>query len=338
MARTKRLNSIEALRFLMMLMICYWHCYGRDGFLHNGYIAVEWFFILSGMLMYHSCCRRPEEGTLDYTLRKYLRFAPEYLFVVVYCYLRHGVLPALLGHKPLDLDFLLKSIPEAIMLQDSGLYSGGVNFPMWYLCALLWGGAIVHSLLHNFRRASISLWFPLIVLTGYTYMFGISGDGSLQVWDVVGGIKLAMLRGICGMSLGVLLAHVINRKADMLKQHRRWLDVCSVAAILLFAYFAIADKHYDNYALILVCVMLTACFMADSLLNRCLSWSGWAVLGALSWQMLLYHGRIVIPMYETLEQKLALSPTMGYLLYFAVLMTTCFVLKVAYDKIRNYLI
>lgn len=338
MAQSKRLSSIEGLRFLMMLMICYWHCYGRNGFLHNGYIAVEWFFILSGMLMYHSCSRHPEEGTLDYTLRKYLRFAPEYLFVMVYCYLRHGVLPVLLGRKPLDFDFLLKSLSESIMLQDCGLYSGGVNFPMWYLCALLWGGSIVHSLLHNFRKAALSLWFPLIVLIGYTYLLGISGNGSLQVWEVVGGIKPSMLRGICGMSLGVLLAHVISQKVGLLTRHCHWLDACSIGAISLFAYFAIADKHYDNYALILICMMLTVCFMGDSLLNRCFKWSGWTLLGALSWQMLLYHGRIVIPIYKTLEQKLNLSLIVGYLLYFAVLMTTCFVLKVAYEKIRTHLI
>jgi len=124
MSNKGKLGSIEALRFVFMIMICFWHCYGTNGFLNHGYIAVEWFFILSGMLLYHSYLNR-NEGTLTYTLRKYARFAPEYLTVLVYCYLRHGILPVIAGNRPLDIDFLLKAIPEALMLQDSGFYTGG---------------------------------------------------------------------------------------------------------------------------------------------------------------------------------------------------------------------
>lgn len=337
MSNKGKLGSIEALRFVFMIMICFWHCYGTNGFLNHGYIAVEWFFILSGMLLYHSYLNR-NEGTLTYTLRKYARFAPEYLTVLVYCYLRHGILPVIAGNRPLDIDFLLKAIPEALMLQDSGFYTGGVNYPLWYLCVLLWGGAIVHSLLHTFKHIAISVIFPFIILLGYTYIFSISDTHTLQVWDVSGCVKLTMLRGICDMSLGVVLLYIINKKQDIFVRQKRITDVVSVFALLLFLFFSVADKCYDNYVLLMTCAILSACFIKSSLLNKLFSWKGWIVLGALSWQMLIYHGRVIIPMYETIMQKVHISQQAGYVVFLVLLLSVSFILKKIYELINGNLL
>ena len=60
-------NSIEAFRFLFMLMVCVWH-YKSVACIAHGYMAVEFFFILSGLLMYFSVSKPNALGVFDYTL------------------------------------------------------------------------------------------------------------------------------------------------------------------------------------------------------------------------------------------------------------------------------
>lgn len=96
-------NSIEALRFIFMLIICIWHFDNVDG-IPNGYMGVEFFFVVSGFLLYYSAKKRNVVSTFDYTFAKIRRFAPEYIFVVVFIYLRHMIIPAICGVKVFSLE------------------------------------------------------------------------------------------------------------------------------------------------------------------------------------------------------------------------------------------
>ena len=117
-------HSIEALRFLFMLVICCWHRYGSEGLFPHGYLAVEFYFILSGYLLYKSFSKPNSLSTIDYTLKKVERFAPEYLAVVAYIYLRHSILPVIMGHREFDIAYAMRIFPEMLMLQDCGFYEG----------------------------------------------------------------------------------------------------------------------------------------------------------------------------------------------------------------------
>lgn len=268
MVQKQKLNSIEALRFFFMLVICFWHCFQSNPVLAHGGIVVEWFFILSGMLLYGSYTRHKDEGTLDFTLRKYIRFAPEYLLVLVCIYLRHLVLPALVGRRAWDVDALLRVIPEALMLQNCGFYAGGMNHPLWYVCALLIGGAIIHSLLRNYREKATSLIIPLVVLLGYTYMFNEMMHGT-PVQAVKGAIYINLLRGVCGIGLGALLAHAMSRKQELIAARHRMFNALSILALVLFiGMFFYTDFLYYPYSLIASSFMLLGCMMPTSLLNK----------------------------------------------------------------------
>ena len=165
-----KLNSIEAFRFLFMLQVCIWHYKMTNVFAH-GYMAVEFFFILSGVLMFFSANKENALGTFDYTIKKVKRFAPDCLLLIAYVNLRHMILPALLGKKELDVSWLLQAIPESLFLQNTGIYAGGVNFQMWYVSVLLWGGAFVYALLRYNKKLAVSVILPMVVVVGYTYIF-----------------------------------------------------------------------------------------------------------------------------------------------------------------------
>lgn len=330
----QKFNSIEALRFFCMLVICYWHCFTDSEFLRHGNIAVEWFFVLSGMLLYGSYTRHKDESTLDYTLRKYIRFAPEYLLVLGFCYLRYDILPPLMGHRSWDFDSLLRAIPEALMVQDIGFFQGGMNHPLWYVCVLLVGGAIVHSTLRNYGQKALSLLLPLLVIVGYTYLFYQLEHGC-YFYQVTDGIKLNLLRGVCDMSLGVLVAHAMYRKQDVLAKHRRMFDAFSIIGLVLSFLLFFVDNHYLPYAIISIVFMLIGCFIEDSTLNRLFSWKVWAILGALSWEMLIIHARVSIPAYEAFIHKLPQAEQYGTVIYGLVVVVSAFALKLIYGWLQK---
>ena len=67
---SKKIISVEAMRFIFMLIICLWHYQGPSGIFSHGYLGVEFFFILSGILIYQSVSKPSPIKPLDYTTKK----------------------------------------------------------------------------------------------------------------------------------------------------------------------------------------------------------------------------------------------------------------------------
>lgn len=333
----KKMNSIEAFRFIFMLIICIWHYQSTEALAH-GYMAVEFFFMLSGVLMFFSANKEEALGTFEYTMKKVKRFAPDCLLLIVYVNLRHMILPALLGRKELDVTWLLQALPESLFLQNIGIYTGGVNFPMWYVSVLLFGGAFVYALLRFDKRLTVSIILPMIVLVGYTYIFSMDKRGRIDSFDLHGGIYTPMLRGVCGMSLGVVLGYIFVLKKQCVLRVKTWvIDALGLISLCLFLVFAIfpTSQSYDRYLLIIVPFLLLACFVEKSLFNKLFGNKYWAILGGYSWQMLVYHGRIIIPLYVLLKTafKFAIPLWLDLLLFSIVCVGVSAFFKMLVPKI-----
>ena len=277
----KKMNSIEAFRFIFMLIICIWHYQSTEALAH-GYMAVEFFFMLSGVLMFFSANKEEALGTFEYTMKKVKRFAPDCLLLIVYVNLRHMILPALLGRKELDVSWLLQALPESLFLQNIGIYTGGVNFPMWYVSVLLFGGAFVYALLRFDKRLTVSIILPMIVLVGYTYICCMDKMGRIGSFDLHGCIYTPMLRGVCGISLGVVLGYIFVLKKQCVLRVKTWvIDALGLISLCLFLVFAIfpTSQSYDRYLLIIVPFLLLACFVEKSLFNKLFGNKYCAILG-----------------------------------------------------------
>lgn len=136
-------KSIEALRFFFICVICLWHCKDLAPYIHHGYIAVEFFFILSGYLIYKSWEKHPEVGGVDFALRRVKTFAVPFLLSIFllmiidrkqYFYISDFTPDGILSKYFLHFH-------EFFFCQNIGLTSvTAINHPMWYLSMLLWGG------------------------------------------------------------------------------------------------------------------------------------------------------------------------------------------------------
>lgn len=71
--KSNRNVAIDAMRFFFMCILCPFHCPAVNPF-PNGYIAVEFFFILAGFFIYQSYRKHSDVGTVDFTWKKIKRF------------------------------------------------------------------------------------------------------------------------------------------------------------------------------------------------------------------------------------------------------------------------
>lgn len=276
-----RITSIDFFRFYFMLQVCLWHLNHCMGYMKHGYIAVEFFFILSGYLLYKSCVKENALGVFYYSWDKLQRFYPEVLIVTIPTTIVYFVG---LGPNPIA---LFNSI---FLLQNTGIYSGGgVNLPLWYINVLLLGGGIVYAVLYNYRRLAITIVFPLLVLMVYTYILN-ENDGSFEWFAIKQCFYIPLWRGMAGLCLGCLLARFHEIKlSDTVLRVNRLLDFLFLMSIVGCLVCVFTAYHLDRYALFFYSIIILCCFTKNTLANKVFSHFMWKHLGQLSFEMLLVH-------------------------------------------------
>lgn len=277
--------SIDALRFLFMCVICLWHCHPLSPWLHNGFIAVEFYFMVSGFLMYQSFLRHPNVGVLDFTLKKIKRFAIPFwisiLSLMVIDRKRYIFLSCFTPDEILETWF--SHFHEFFFCQCMGLTDRiPINHPLWFLSVLLFGGAVLYSILRNCPKTSTSLVIPLVCMIGFPLYLN---SGKLQIDTIIPG----MVRGVSEMGLGIMTAVVLQRKKGFVRRHCMLSNLISVGALMLFLLMMFAEKRYDYLLPFVIPLILLGAFTESSWLNAIFRAGPWHWLNDLSMYMYFIH-------------------------------------------------
>ncbi len=213
-------NRIQFWRIIFTYQIAFYHLGNVYGAKNSWYIAVEFFFIVSGYLLADSFERQAGKDKVipayEYVLKKYLRFFPHALFAF---FVAFGVKWFREGYAGLRVlkEFAIR-IPEALLLsaigisEDPDYYCNSVS---WYLSALLILSFFIWLLLKHCRKVYLRFLIPVSLLLIYPYLY--LTYGSLNEHRAVRYLVLnsALLRGAAGMDLGVLgwyVARLIRKK------------------------------------------------------------------------------------------------------------------------------
>ncbi len=219
-------NLIECCRILFTLIVCLHHAASLSDkplMLKHGYLCVEFFFMLSGYLLHRSFRREERHSTLHYVGKRLRRLYPEYAFAAIIAILLYGVL-----RREFD---LTQAVQELLMLQNTGLFRmGGYNYPCWYIAVMMVSGILIYGMLTVSRQTYVKVLAPLVILGGYTYLIGLR-DG-IEEWSYAGPVSQALLRGFCGMSVGVLISCFVCRK---IKISRKLILLMEIVSVLLIA-------------------------------------------------------------------------------------------------------
>lgn len=212
-------NQIDFWRLVFMFSVCILHTGGllTDGytvvFFSGGYIAVEFFFMITGYYLAASVSSAKTPAnfqilgteTLNFTYRRAKRLYPEFLcgFVLTL------VLDQIIYHKTFFDQLkrvLTTGIYELSLLHMASPYPSGEQIfsVAWYISALVFATFIIYPCLRTFPDFFKNFVAPLLMMS-YLTMAGTGEDILLGNTTVYGIIKGGTFRAVAEMSWGTFL-------------------------------------------------------------------------------------------------------------------------------------
>jgi peptidoglycan/LPS O-acetylase OafA/YrhL len=165
MAQRKN-GKIELMRFVFSVVVILFHCYRLLGgkeivgnrlicfpFMPRGYIAVEFFFLVSGYLMAKKLANETRaalpvgsdmgKGYIQFLWGKVSAIFPYHIVAFVLLWVVHSYYTwAGIGKA---FSRLLNYIPGFFLVQKTGLNFGNLNSVEWYISAMLILGWLIHD-------------------------------------------------------------------------------------------------------------------------------------------------------------------------------------------------
>ena len=235
----KRLFNIEFLRIVFTLCILYRHFFVYLGYNSNAWLAVEFFFCLSGFMFLYSW--REEETLSGFLYKKFIRFMPLTVFGVFLCSycqtFELGKSFKALKH-PLGL-------ADFFMLNGNGLIrDSAIDPPAWYISVMILLLTVLFLAMKSYEKNKVVfvvfivsyLSFLTLRKYGYAPAGGYGGKTDL--------IPLRVYRGLACVGLGFLGA-VFVEKTKFVKNKTliTFFEVVSLTAIF---YFMFKTKTYPT--------------------------------------------------------------------------------------------
>lgn len=274
-----RNGEIDVLRFVFATVIVLFHFNAtyHYGHFYNGAVGVEFFFLVSGVLMAKkaeslhksAACTPPRGNNIPEQTWKFLKgkIGVFYTYLLVCALLQLIVRRILLEGWNLAVTCreIIKSIPAFLMINMAGMYTnGGAEIGgSWYLSAMILGMLLIFPLLLLNYEWTAKIIMPVIGIFGLGYLY-LSCAHIMAVDGRAGIFYGGMLRAIGELAIGVF-AYEISKKiaqisftklAEMLLTFLKF--ICYIV-VLVFAYSAWEGK-YDLYAFIFCAVGVTLSF------------------------------------------------------------------------------
>ncbi len=238
------LPSVDLLKFLLTIIIVIYHAVKFDTetagtFFPRGYVAVEVFFIISGILMAKNVQKKGIENidigqeTWLFLLRKVRGIIiPVYVAFIINFIIRHLILEQNWIKDVIDLTLSVREV--------SFTYLGGVNAgrfyngPSWYISAMLLAMLILYPFLRKYFSLFSKIMAPLISLFGYAYINN-NCENLNVAYHWLGFCMAGLLRAICGICLGIFCNAIIEE----LKKYNLKFNLIGKCGLILIQLLAL---------------------------------------------------------------------------------------------------
>ncbi len=316
---SKRIASIELMRFIAILYIMAYHMYHigyeENALFKEGWIFVEFFYIVTGFFVAKhfnesaavQTADKPANYSIKYTLNKFKGFIP-YIIIAV-------SLEYLLSYYELLLssslrEFLVSFINmpfEMMLLSSSGMFFPELA-PIWYLSAMFLTMPVLCYVLKKWHDLFMNILCWLIPVIYYGCM---TVDG-VRDWPH------DMLRAFSCMALGcfvyVLVQYIKSRNWNFVS--KATMSAIELAGFLIIFYMCC--KNWEcGYLILLLFVAGTAVMLSEIGLSRYIRGDIFIFLGKISLPMFLFHwmvGTFVNIISDDLTTKIILYYTLTILI------------------------
>ena len=307
-------GTVEVLRFFFAICIVGVHLSTLAGWEHfqYGHYGVEFFFIISGLLMAQSIERKldlmrsePGKSTFEMVFRKAKRLYP-YVIIATVLYVLLYTVEYRGGNLYALLQDLVNLVPYMFFANMTGIGSETAMYMriLWWVAAMFIAMMVLAPLYIRFNDYSKHVLFPLLGL----FVLGvlILSTGTItQSFEDPWGIRLGVLRAIGEMALGAVCynaAMFLKERYTLTSLGRVAVLSVEVICFVLICAYVEGSYMYDSSSSVLFLMMiLTVLVYSD------LTWN------LKSGRFVSFLGNISLPMYLThIVVIMSLGQWMGY--------------------------
>ncbi len=233
-------NSITIWRIIFTYMILIFHFDNKYGIskmfgLEIGwYIGVEFFFIVSGYLLYDKIDSLAEKchSGWDYFVYRYKNIYPYYLGAFIFSFVMYFAVKD--SWSVMDMvKFLSNDFFEVFALHGIGLDDGWsyINNTSWFISIMLISGFIIYHCLIKWRDNFVNFVAPLIIMISFSYLYrNMHGIGAVVQIDGLYNHQ-ALMRGLADMCLGIMAARLNHYIRENYK-NTKWIRLVGVFGFL----------------------------------------------------------------------------------------------------------
>lgn len=282
MKQSVKNGKIEFLRFVFCMTVLFYHTlkYTKGvptcgegisiSLFPHGALGVEFFFLLTGLLMAKSAYKQSQKPaattelgteTFSFLLRKIKALWPYHLIAFFAIYVETVVLNKM--NLFLAIKLFFRSLPNLFMIHKSGIEFTNLNYVEWYLSAMFIVLIILYPLCRRYYNMFTHVIAPFGVLMIAGYMQHVYGSlCGVSVWT--GLCYKSILRAAMEIALGAVCFEVSRYISDLNITRQKMVLLSAVeyvCYILALGYMAsTADGNYEIYVLFLFVVALPISF------------------------------------------------------------------------------
>jgi len=313
-------TALEALRGIAAIMVIFRHTEGALGPIRSNmsYLAVDLFFLLSGVVLANSYEQRLKTGEISPTgflLQRIIRLYPLYLLSLPIGLASYAI------QNGSDYSKLAKLLLKAALFIPSieleGLFP--LNGPSWSLFFELWVGMLFSIVL---IRMSLRSLFALAFAAALASMLGARIAGNLDIGFQSGYFICGFSRVLFSFSIGICLYRLSNNErpipADTGNIIGLLLCGCLVGITSIPADIFYGYPWFDFLICLVVFPLIVSLAMRTrqtGLVDTLFCW-----LGRLSYPIYILHGPIFSLLHSLRQEGFALplSPAAGMVVVLAI--------------------
>ena len=262
-------NMIYIWRIIFANMIAAFHFgkvyyIAKDMGIFNGwYISVEFFFIVSGFLLYRQCKSNRYATNVEYIKDKYFNIYPIYIicFAVMFIF-KTAADPSTRAI------YFFDSFWEMVGLQCIGLNRGWdyISGTSWYISALLICGFFLYFLLQNYEKFTVGFLIPLCIMVFYSWFYR---NGAILDFTIAGEMpgfytNGALMRGVTGMGLGVIAARLNSYLQKNARNILLWKGLGVAGFLIVIVWSFMKGYTYNDFPMaFILCICVAIGFLPN---------------------------------------------------------------------------
>lgn len=268
--------SIDVLKFILSCCVVALH-YNWE-LIPRGYLAVEFFFIISGFSFYKFSKMRPTNP---------IKIAKK-IYVI---YISSIILTILLTSSKYD---VLSIILASLMLQSVGINDTVINVPTWFLCVYVFVVPCVVYAYNLMTKRGFKIEYALLLIPTLIY-FMLSNSTPSTGFNYsyefkVMGLTVGILRCVAAVCIGIF-SGVVSENINVGRRVSNPLSITLFAWIVYIFSFSGYYPSYDYVSLSIMALLLILIVCDNNILSFTLDKAGRKLpfLGKLSVYVFIFH-------------------------------------------------